>query len=63
MSLKLLARKLRAELAKRQSQAQSHKAECIVLHIDDPTPEGTPDTTLVIRTTHKPESYTRLRLE
>ncbi len=61
MSLKLLARKLRTELAKRQAQAQAHKPGFIVLYAGEQAPEGTPDTAFIVHTTtHKAESYPRL---
>jgi len=49
MSLKLLARKLRTELAKRAASTP-HKAECITLYAGEQAPEDTLDTTLVIYT-------------
>ncbi len=50
MSLKLLTRKLRAELAKRAA-SRPHKAECIILYAGEQAPEGTPEIAYVVHTT------------
>ncbi len=50
MSLKLLARKLRAEIAKRAASTPL-KAGFIILYAGEQTPEGTPETTYVVHTT------------
>ena len=50
MSLKLLARKLRAEIAKQQSQAQSHKRGFIILYAGEQASEDTPETAYVVHT-------------
>ncbi len=59
MSLKLLTRKLRAELAKRAANKEN-KAECIVLYAGEQVPEGTPETAYVVHTSHYRDSELHL---
>lgn len=51
MSLKLLSRKLRTELARRAVINKPQIEECIVLYAGEQIPEGTPETTYVVHTT------------